>query len=952
MVKAKNARNQIVNDAVTVTVVEDLTTDRFNFRTAAMDGEDYGRGVIDYIDSEISVLADGVAGTTITGTPFATFSVPSNTLLAANYDSEGYLTDMDWFYFDSRLPTCSGEACTFTSDFEGQTYTTRCSMIVYDHHYACTLSGPDGYSVAFDYRAATDPVGPNTIRRYNLIYPHSAPIVDFGAFDASFIEGQTLTIDLDDFVYDNDTDTSTITWSTSMTRNTIVSIDPSTHDATITQATPSWIGSEMVNFIATDPEGNRGSDLLTIRVLQNDNDPPVIVAKDPDSDTANVGRRSSRLFSIDAIDPDYDLLTITWRKGADVVATDTFSYNYVDTDSIPHPLTVIVSDGSDEDSEAWDINIVDPIGTVGGTVTDADTGLPIGAVHVQLFDPGSTILVEETYTTVGGIYTITVDEGTYDIKFSATGYSELTVPNIMIYSGETTIQDAELELTPPPIGTVQGTVRDAATSAVLGGALVEAMIGATVHNTTSTNPSGTYSMMLSEGTYTLRFSKLGYQTTDTPGVVITTGGTTTVNANLDETVITDGTIAGTVTQEGTGVALSGVLVEVIDGVTIVDSMTTTAGGTYSMTVTADTYDVRFSKAGYKTQTVTGVAVPAGVTTTFNYDMITWWDDSFSHKRQITISNPDGIDLTGQAVPIILNSANIDLSMELNDLRFVNSAEDTELSYTFKNLNTSADSVVAVNLGNPATPTDDVLIWMYYGSAVSSHADFPTTFGTDVYTFLTFDDGSMDDISGNLRDAIDSLGTTHYFTSSLSPIATGGRGRDDAGLMSIPAEIGMAQLTYALWFRINTTYSETMTSDPTRTLNLAQYCENDACPRTDKILILFADGTDKGKLDFFTYPGSDNHLFSTTTTWNANQWYCVVASVGPSGKQLWIDGELEASDALSGSWTSGHNFVLSKSVSPSVGIDIGEFRVYTSGAKTPDEIKNFCSPPTSLVGPEI
>ncbi|MBU2561238.1 MAG: carboxypeptidase-like regulatory domain-containing protein, partial [Nanoarchaeota archaeon] len=420
MIKAKNERNQIVNDAITVNVVEHTTTSSFNFRTAAMDGEDYGRGIIDYVNSEIFVWGDYVEGLTLTGTPFATFTVPSNQLLAARYTSEGYQTDIDYFYFDSRLPSCSGERCTFTQTAGHSTYTTSCNIVLSDYHYLCTLTGDEGYTISFDYRATTDPIGPNTIRRYNLLYPQSAPIVDFGAFDASFMEGESLIIDLDDYVYDNDTSLSDITWTVRRNSNIQVNIDPSTHDAQFTQAGPSWIGNELIEFVATDPEGNTGSDILTVRVTAgDDNDPPVILSKDPDSPTANVGEGSSRLFSIDAMDPDYDRLTITWRKGDTVAATDTFSYLYRDTDGIAYPLTVIVSDGTEEASAAWDISIVAPIGNVGGVVTDAETSLPILGVLVRLYDAGSDILVNSATTDEWGQYIINDQhEGTYDIRFT------------------------------------------------------------------------------------------------------------------------------------------------------------------------------------------------------------------------------------------------------------------------------------------------------------------------------------------------------------------------------------------------------------------------------------------------------------------------------------------------------------------------------------------------------
>ncbi|MBN1543965.1 DUF2341 domain-containing protein, partial [Candidatus Woesearchaeota archaeon] len=744
MIKAKNERNQIVNDAITVNVVEHTTTSSFNFRTAAMDGQDYGMGIIDYVNSEIFVWGDDVTGLTLAGTPFATFSVPSNQLLAARYTSEGYQTDVDYFYFDSRLPSCSGESCTFAETLGDSTYTTSCNIVLSDYHYFCTLTGDDGYTISFDYRATTDPIGPNTIRRYNLIYPQSAPIVNFGALDATFVEGAALVLDLDEYIYDNDTSDSDITWSARLNSNILVSIDPTTHDAQFTQANPSWIGNELIEFVATDPEGNTGSDTLTIRVTAgDDNDPPVILSKYPDSPTVNIGEGGSRLFSIDAMDPDFDRLTITWRKGGTVAATDTFSYLYRDTDGVPYPLTVIVSDGTEEASAAWDIDIVEPIGNVGGVVTDSETALSISSVLVRLYDAGSGIMVNSATTNEWGQYIISDQhEGTYDLSFTKAGYTDLRIEDIMIYAGETTVQDAQLEIIPLPIGTLQGTVRNAATSAPLGGVLVEAMSGPTVINSTTTSASGTYSMMLSSGTYTVRFSKTGYDTLSVPDVTIVTGGTTAQNANLEVSTSPIGTISGTVTQSGGG-ALSGALVEVLSGMSVINSTTTTGAGAYSMQITGGVYDIRFTKTGYKTATLSGVNVPAGATTVRNYAMVKWWDESYGVKYPITIPADARLSADTQfPIKIVLNSSNIDYSdfqADGGDVRFVDSTDTAELPYFIEVWDNTGTSIVYVDVS--VSPSSSRTIYLYGDSAAveTTTSDFSDTFGSDLKAFYSFND---------------------------------------------------------------------------------------------------------------------------------------------------------------------------------------------------------------------
>ncbi len=73
-----------------------------------------------------------------------------------------------------------------------------------------------------------------------------------------------------------------------------------------------------------------------------------------------------------------------------------------------------------------------------------------------------------------------------------------------------------------------------------------------------------------------------------------------------------GTIAGTVTESGSGLPLQGVRVQAGPSLETL----TAANGTYQLSsVPVGTYDVTFSKLGYVPQTFNGVAVSNGATTT-------------------------------------------------------------------------------------------------------------------------------------------------------------------------------------------------------------------------------------------------------------------------------------------------------------------------------------------------
>ncbi len=738
MIKAKNERDQIVNDAITVTVVEHATTGTFNFITAALDGEAWDAGINTYVDSEIFVWGDEVTGLAIDGTPFASFTVPSDELLAAEYTSEGYITDRDHFYFNSRLPSCSGPHCTFTETVNGSAWTTSCDLILSDYHYACELTNDEGYHIMFDFRAEGDPAGDNTIRRYNLIYPASAPIVNFGELDASFVEGGDFIVSLDDYLYDEDTEPSAITWSVEGDTDLAVSIDPdSPHDAIISQRDPAWIGNQMLRFIAEDPEGNTGSDYLTVRVLNSDNNPPVIVSKTPEADSVNVGEGSTRLFSVDATDPDYDILTLTWRKGADVVATDSFTYLYEDTDGSPYPLTVIVSDGTEEAAAAWDINIVTPEGDLEGTVTDSETELALEEVTVDLFEEGGTPAGSTSTDGSGHYEFLSVHEGTYYMLFIKEGYEDELVESIEILPGETTIQDAQMTGLPSTIGTLQGHVEDSATSADLDGVLVEATPEAGGEaNSTTTDGSGDYSMDLREGTYTIKFTKLGYEALEFTGVAITPESLVTQDAALVESPTIIGEITGIVTDDATEIPVSGALVKLLDGAVVVNSTLTDGSGYYSMEVVGDVYDVEVSKAGYRTETRPGITVTAGSVTTQDFSLTIWWDADWDYRKEIELDSSHAL----ADYSLWLNiSHEPGMNSDFSDLRFLSEDHSVELDHWIEEKIDGEWCAIWIEFDDVSTGSARQA-WMYYGNVLaSSNSD-----GTE--TFLVwddFEDGTLD-----------------------------------------------------------------------------------------------------------------------------------------------------------------------------------------------------------------
>ena len=234
-----------------------------------------------------------------------------------------------------------------------------------------------------------------------------------------------------------------------------------------------------------------------------------------------------------------------------------------------------------------------------GQVTKAGP-IPLAGVKVEVLS-GSTV-VAKTMTGWGGYYRVAVAAGTYDVRFSRTGYETLVDPGVVVAAPSTTL-DATLVALPKLVGQVTK-----AGPMPLAGVKVEVLSGSTVVAKTMTGWGGYYRVAVAAGTYDVRFSRTGYETLVDPGVVVAAPSTT-----LDATLVALPKLVGQVTKAGP-MPLAGVKVEVLSGSTVVAKTMTGWGGYYRVAVAAGTYDVRFSRTGYETLVDPGVVVAAPSTT--------------------------------------------------------------------------------------------------------------------------------------------------------------------------------------------------------------------------------------------------------------------------------------------------------------------------------------------------
>ena len=143
--------------------------------------------------------------------------------------------------------------------------------------------------------------------------------------------------------------------------------------------------------------------------------------------------------------------------------------------------------------------VMDGIGYLEGTVTAADTGLPIPGALVDVVDSPRSITADEN-----GEFRLILQQGAYDLQISAFGF-KLGTASVVIVEDETIVQTYELERLPS--ATISGIVYDPDGAPAVG-ATVEAL-GTPVPATFS-DGTGFYSLLLPIGdTYTVRALTVG-----------------------------------------------------------------------------------------------------------------------------------------------------------------------------------------------------------------------------------------------------------------------------------------------------------------------------------------------------------------------------------------------------------------------------------------------------------
>lgn len=141
-------------------------------------------------------------------------------------------------------------------------------------------------------------------------------------------------------------------------------------------------------------------------------------------------------------------------------------------------------------------------GSIDGYVKNASTLAPIVGARVDVLTTTKYDITDAT-----GYYKITsVSTGTYSVKASATGYTDLTVPGVVVAKGVTTRQNFNL-VPKPASGYVDGYVFDSVTLSAISGAHAT-LVGTSF--AADTNAIGLFNITADPGTYTIKVTKSGY----------------------------------------------------------------------------------------------------------------------------------------------------------------------------------------------------------------------------------------------------------------------------------------------------------------------------------------------------------------------------------------------------------------------------------------------------------
>ncbi len=168
------------------------------------------------------------------------------------------------------------------------------------------------------------------------------------------------------------------------------------------------------------------------------------------------------------------------------------------------------------------VTLIAPSGTLQGTIKETLEN-PLSGAIIKIIETEA-----QTTSNANGNYNIALAEGTYTVEVSLYGYITQTRNNVQITTDQITIEN--FSLSPAPSGTIAGIVTNAANGNPLGATIQ--VINTPVNPVTADPTTGGYSLNISQGTYTLKVTNIGYVNQTRENIIVTGGQIATENFAL------------------------------------------------------------------------------------------------------------------------------------------------------------------------------------------------------------------------------------------------------------------------------------------------------------------------------------------------------------------------------------------------------------------------------------
>jgi hypothetical protein len=372
----------------------------------------------------------------------------------------------------------------------------------------------------------------------------------------------------------------------------------------------------------------------------------------------------------------------------------------------------------------------------GGTITDASFGGNLSGALVSITLTNNTPVTSNGPggTGANGSYSFTLTDGTqYVITVSKLNYYTQT----RTVTWPVTVANRDFALV-AVTGTLSGTV----TSSLAPFGPIQNATVVVGGVSTTTNAAGFYSIpnVSAGNNQTITVSAAGYATVNST-FNMPAGGPATKNIAMGPT----GSISGTVTDSVSSAALVGATVQALQGATVVQTTTTIAGGTYSLSsLPAGSYTVTASMSGYTTGTINNVMVTAG-TNTPNKNFALAPTGGFIDGT--VVDDTTNLPISGAAITLspALASATSDASGHYHISVLAGRYDVTASKFGYTD---GVVSNVRVNAGQTVSPPVDFRLWPSvcdshnHGSWECANPSCPNVTGSGgSVTCPTFNDGN-------------------------------------------------------------------------------------------------------------------------------------------------------------------------------------------------------------------